>query len=141
MRSIRRPSRRFRRGLRAAGALVLTLAGTSAAHAAATLATPPVLTIGLGNSVLYCTIRNVGASPVTVKIDGYGFNEDFFPGPTLTLDPREGGNALVQSAPGVPAPVTSQCRFQVSGSAKNVRAAAVYFDPTTDDYTLAVPAR
>jgi hypothetical protein len=132
--------RSIRRRLRAAGALALTLAGTSAAHAAATLSTPPVIDLG-ADSRLYCTIRNVGSSPVTVKIDGYGFDQAFFPGPTLTLDPMEGGNALITSSPGVPASLATQCRFQVSGSAKNVRAAAVFFDPTTDDYRHALPAR
>jgi hypothetical protein len=136
MRSIRRPVR----FLRAAGALVLTLAGTSA-HAAATLSTAPVISIGLGDAVLYCTIRNVGSSPVTATIDGYGFDELFHPGPTVTLQPMQGTSWTVQSAPGVPAAVPSQCRFKVSGSAKSVRAAAVFFDPTTDNYKLALPAR
>lgn len=133
--------RPIRRTLRAAGALALTLAGTSAAHAAATLATPPIVSIGLGDSVLYCTIRNVGSAPMTATIDGYGFDELFHPGPTVTLQPSEGTSWLVQVSPGVPAGVPSQCRFKVSGSAKSVRAAAVFFDPTTDNYTLALPAR
>lgn len=132
--------RRFR-SLQAAAALALTLGGASAARAAATLSTAPVISIGLGDARLYCTIRNVGSAPVTATIDGYGFDEAFYPGPTVTLEPMEGTSSLVQSAPGVPAAVPSACRFKVSGSAKNVRAAAVFFDPTTDNYKLAIPAR
>ncbi len=134
--------RSIRRRLRVAGALALTLAGTSLAHAAATLSTAPVVPLQLGeDAVLYCTIRNVGSSPVTVTTDGYGFDELFYPGPTLTLQPKEGTSWTVQSSPGVPAAVPSGCRFKVSGSAKNVRGAAIFFDPITDDYTLAIPAR
>lgn len=132
--------RRFR-SLQAAAALILTLGGACAAHAAATLSTAPVVSIGLGDAVLYCTIRNVGASPVTVTIDGYGFDDAFYPGPTVTLQPSEGTSSTVLSSPGVPAAVPSACRFKVSGSAKNVRAAAVFFDAATDNYTLAIPAR
>jgi hypothetical protein len=133
--------RPIRRRLRVAGALALTLAGTSIAHAAATLSTAPVISIGLGDAVLYCTIRNVGSSPVTVTTDGYGFDELFYPGPTVTLQPKAGTSWTVQSSPGVPAAVPSGCRFKVSSSAKSVRAAAVFFDPTTDAYKLALPAR
>jgi hypothetical protein len=120
----------------------MTLGGASAAHAAATLVSPPAMAFEFGDdSVLYCTIRNVGSAPTKVTIAGFGFDQQFYPGPTVTLDPMQGTSSLIVGSPGVPAGDAAQCRFIVSGSAKNVRAAAVYYSPTLHRYTHALPAR
>jgi hypothetical protein len=116
--------------LAAAGALAL--ASASAAHAGATLETAPLLAMDAGGS-LYCQIRNVGPAPMQITVEGIDFGGDVVLSHTDTFAAGEGRSRLAAG------PVATRCRFKVAGSAKRVRAAAVYFDGA--EYTVALPAR
>jgi hypothetical protein len=119
--------------LRAFRAASLTVGIWAASAAgAATLHTPPAVALDLGGT-LYCQIRNVGRKPTAVTVEGIGFGGVVITSHTATLAPGQGISRLGGTGAAL------ACRFQVSGSAKSARAAAVYWDGT--HFTQALPAR
>jgi hypothetical protein len=121
------------RHFRACTALAVALVGgLGTAAQATTIQTGPSPAFHWNDSVVYCGIRNVGMSPLTVKVEGIsGFGAGVVNDLEVTLAPQEGTS--------LPSSFAHLCRFTFNGSAKSVRAAAIYFDGF--QYTAALPAR
>lgn len=113
----------------AAAALLLGIA--PAAHGAV-LATPPAVAHDLGGT-LFCQVRNVAPTPTKVTTQVIGFTGAAMASGTMTLAPGQATTQLAASG------FAASCRFEVAGSAKKVRAVALYSDG--DEYTAGLPAR
>jgi len=125
-----RPGRRARTRTPGIAAALCALLAAGAAQAA-TLYSPPVVTGDFGTT-LFCQLRNVGPTPISVTIDDLGFGSEVMNSFSKTLAPDDGTSSSVVSG------YATSCRFTVTGSAKNVRAVAVYWDGSK--YTAALPA-
>jgi|SRR5262245_8298342 len=115
-------------------ALALSLAIAGVARAAAVLETPPVM--AKEDHVIWCQLRNVGSTPMTATIEGFGFYDIPVNSSSVTLPPGGAASHLAGNDF-----FMSSCRFTVSGSKKNVRAIALYWSPAAAAYKLALPAR
>jgi hypothetical protein len=108
---------------------------TATAHAAV-LGTPPTTAAGFTDDDLYCNIVNFGNNTVNVIIEAKDFAGSLVIACSHLLAPGAGAGCL--------APVGSAaayCRFTVPGPARNFRAAAVYVDVMSEEYTAIVPAQ
>jgi hypothetical protein len=112
-------------------ALGAALGGAPTARAA-TLYSPPAQAFDLGGTQ-YCQMRNIGPTAMQVTIDNLDFSDDVVESTTANLAPGHSASSGVDQGLG------TSCRFTVAGSAKKVRAVAVYFDGTK--FTAALPAR
>ena len=114
------------------------------ATAAALLWTPAFATVmtsapalsGFTGDFLECLVTNVSTSPRTVLIEHIDFSGSVV---------GSGGNP-VELAPGDtvarianPVPLAASCRVTVSGSARSIKASAVYYDPDTDRSSIVLP--
>lgn len=104
----------------------------SVAHAGTLVTAPQVYKTPASD--VYCTVRNVSrTASVELKIEGRNQYGEFLSSLPTTLAPREGTSTLVPSA--------SYCTFVVlSGRKRDLRAAAVFRDPSTSEYLAAVAA-
>ena len=119
-----------------AGFVAVLLSGASSANAATMLATAPAFAEG-GQSIV-CTAVNVGTTPVTIVFEAVEFDG--------TVDTTMGGVAGENLNPGTgdfligDAATSAWCRITVTkGSAKKVRAMAIYDDGT--ELWTTVPAQ
>ena len=121
--------------------LVATMAialSTATAHAGGgkVLWTPPALALYPASQTIYCDAVNVGKVQQDVTFEVLDYYGNVTTGPiTVTLLPETG------SALGEPNGVNggARCRFTATGSAKSLRAMAVYDNSSA--YTVALPAQ
>jgi len=115
-------------------AALLALTTGSAAHAGQkVLASAPAL--AGATDTLYCDVTNLDpVNPIEVTGEAMDLNGNVvgFPN-TITIPPMSG-----QYFAGFSGPPSAWCRFTVNGSAKNLRAMAVYDDGSS--YTVTLPA-
>jgi hypothetical protein len=115
-------------------AVVTLVSMASATQAATILATAPARASYPNSQTIYCDAVNAGTKPVTLTFEAVQYDG--------TVD---ASNVDVVMAPGtgdgIPGGAESAwCRFTVTkGSAKSIRAMAVYDDAGT--YVMSVPAR
>lgn len=127
--------RAIHRGLVAIGAFGLVAAGAVGAEAGVTtLVTAPANSTFGDSDTVFCQVVNIGKKPLPITITTRNVSGVVVSTKDVTIAPgavdglQEGG--------------TSQyCRFDVSGSKKNVRAQAIYYNTPGQHLLLTVPAQ
>jgi len=116
--------------------LTLSLASLllAAPAPAAVLHSAPVLAT-FGNDMLLCHVQNISSVPLEVEIAALDFAGNVVDGGgSQTIPPGESRADFTNN--GEPA---ASCRITVNGSAKSVRASAIYSDLDTNSFDIVLP--
>jgi hypothetical protein len=110
---------------------MLTFSGVANA---VTLYTAPAAQRFPADQVLCCSILNTSSATRAVEIEVRGYGSDFVGGGSGPIGPKQSTEVCV-----FPIGNGAYCKFEIPGSSRSYRAAALYYDPVQEVYTVAVP--